>query len=105
MDNARRKFMMNSSLALLGAHSLANHSFGAEYGKEYEEGFKSAGSDEVLDDISRKQPPTMVTIFLRGGADALQALVPYGDPMSVHPVSTYVNRPANDSPRCIEVAA
>jgi uncharacterized protein (DUF1501 family) len=27
-----------------------------------------------------KQRPTLVTIFLRGGADALNAIVPYGDP-------------------------
>jgi putative SOS response-associated peptidase YedK len=38
--------------------------------------------------------------------DTREALLrPYDGPMSVHPVSTYVNRPANDSPRCIEVAA
>lgn len=41
-----------------------------------------------------------------GEVDSLEALLlPYDGPMSVHPVSTYVNRPANDSPRCIEVAA
>ena len=40
----------------------------------------SANSSPVDDAVSlEKQRPTLVTIFLRGGADSLNAFVPYGD--------------------------
>src|SRR5690349_18034520 len=43
------------------------------------------GADEApvnivkADGAADRQKPTIVTIFLRGGADALNAIVPYGD--------------------------
>jgi len=54
-------------------------------------------------------PPESIGIWLDPATDpaALRALLgPYpGDNLRVHPVSTLVNSPRNDSPECIEPAA
>ncbi len=45
-------------------------------------------------------PPDARDAWLAGG-DVPLAPYPAGD-MTAHPVSTHVNRPANDDPRCVE---
>jgi uncharacterized protein (DUF1501 family) len=69
MDATRRQFLQNSSAALVAASA---GSVFAQQGSE---------SDFSTDDhsLDKKQAPTLVSIYLRGGADSLSMLVPAAD--------------------------
>ena len=74
--SSRRDFLKSSGLVIMAgaagyltADQFVNAQF-VNYGAE-----KKAGSGDS------RQRPTLVTIFLRGGADAVNAIVPYGDPL------------------------
>ncbi len=77
MNASRRDFLKSSSL-VIGASAAAGFTasqkplFGAD--TEDPEYSKKKGWNQ-------KDMPTLVTIFLRGGADALNVLVPFGDPL------------------------
>lgn len=65
MPTTRRRFLQTSGSALVGASAMMSpeHSLGA--------------GDANKDGPNK---PTLVVIYLRGGADPLHAIVPYGDP-------------------------
>jgi uncharacterized protein (DUF1501 family) len=66
------QFVRGAGPFSLGGSSKGNGEGGAS---------STAKSSPVDDAVSlEKQRPTLVTIFLRGGADSLNAFVPYGDP-------------------------
>src|ERR1700733_15009067 len=70
--STRRDFLKASGLVVMAGSAgfLGTDQF--IYGQDESTGpVKSAGDE--------RQKPTLVTIFLRGGADALNAVVPYGD--------------------------
>jgi uncharacterized protein (DUF1501 family) len=76
MSQSRRDFLKSSGLVImagaagyLGTEQFVRGQF-ANYGASH----PGATADS-------RQRPTLVTIFLRGGADALNAFVPYGDPL------------------------
>src|ERR1700744_5346828 len=73
--SSRRDFLKASGLMVMAgaAGYLGTEQFGKGQFVNY--GSKNAG------DPKNRQRPTLVTIFLRGGADALNAIVPYGDPL------------------------
>ena len=75
MSNAsRREFLKSSGMVILagsGGFFTAEQFLHAQA-----TGIPGAGA---VDDDRNK--PTLVTIFLRGGADSLNAFVPYGDPL------------------------
>jgi uncharacterized protein (DUF1501 family) len=74
MYNSRRDFLKASGLVVMAG---AGGYLGTEqfiYGAD-----DSAVSVKPQGSLDAKQRPTIVTIFLRGGADALNAIVPYGD--------------------------
>ena len=73
MYNSRRDFLKASGLVVMAgaAGFLGTEQF--VYGLD-DSPVKAKSTDD-------KQRPTLVTIFLRGGCDALQAFVPVGDPM------------------------
>jgi uncharacterized protein (DUF1501 family) len=75
MSNAsRREFLKSSGMVILAG---AGGFFSAEqFLAAQSTGIPGAGT--VSDDRNK---PTLVTIFLRGGADSLNAIVPYGDPL------------------------
>src|SRR5579864_2973488 len=72
MSTSRRDFLKSSGLVVMagatGFLGLDQFVYGKDDGNPI-----SAGSD--------KQKATLVTIFLRGGADSLHVFVPYGDPL------------------------
>jgi uncharacterized protein (DUF1501 family) len=71
---SRREFLKSSGMVILagsGGFFTAEQFLHAQA-----TGIPGAGS--VEDDRNK---PTLVTIFLRGGADSLNAIVPYGDPL------------------------
>lgn len=75
MTASRRDFLRNSGLVVMaGAGFLTTDQWlrGADAGS-------SPGSTRSDSEGDRRETPTVVTIFLRGGADALNALVPYGE--------------------------
>ena len=74
--SSRRDFLKASGLVIMAGAAgylttdqFVNAQF-VNYGAEK----KNASADS-------RQRPTLVTIFLRGGADAVNAFVPYGDPL------------------------
>ncbi len=74
--SSRRDFLKASGLVIMAgaagyltSDQFVNAQF-VNYGAE-----KKNGSGDS------RQRPTLVTIFLRGGADAVNAIVPYGDPL------------------------
>jgi uncharacterized protein (DUF1501 family) len=79
----RRDFLKNSGMVIMGgaAGFFTAEQFvrGADLAVNGAAGDKTspAGDPNV---IGEKQRPTLVTIFLRGGADSLNAFVPYADP-------------------------
>ena len=66
MTTTRRQFIEHSGAALLGASALVSAA----------PRVLAAGKTDDL-----KSRPTLVVVYLRGGADALQVIVPYGDPL------------------------
>ena len=77
MTTSRRDFMKQSTSAIVGTSALGvapQFLFGAEQ--------KAA-----------RRRPTLVVIYLRGGADSLNTIVPFGDPMY------YQHRPSIGIPR------
>ena len=91
MDSTRRDFLRSSGLVIMGgaAGFLTAEQF--VYGQEnpFSLGAKAnvpkVGPEKEMSPAEQKamlekQRPTLVTIFLRGGADSLNAFVPYGDP-------------------------
>ncbi len=76
MNNAsRREFLKSSGMVILAGAGGAFLSPG-QFLAAQTTGIPGAGA---IDDDRNK--PTLVTIFLRGGADSLNAFVPYGDPL------------------------
>ena len=67
----RRQFLHNTSAAIAAA-SAAN--VFAQNNPDYE-------SDSPKNTLDNKQMPTIVSVYLRGGADSLSMLVPKGDDM------------------------
>ncbi len=91
MDSKRRDFLKSSGMVIMGGaagfftaeqfvrgegpFSLGSSKVGGNVG-----GASGEKTSPVDDAVSlAKQRPTLVTIFLRGGADSLNAFVPYGD--------------------------
>ena len=74
MSTSRRDFLRASGLVVMAGSSgfLGLDQF--LYGQDDASPVKAAADAD-------RQKPTLVTIFLRGGADALHALVPFGDPL------------------------
>src|SRR4051812_6809633 len=75
-NTSRREFLKSSGLVILAGAGGAfltpeQYLFAKATG-----GIPGGGT---VDDDRNK--PTLVTIFLRGGADSLNAFVPYGDPL------------------------
>ena len=67
MSPTRRQFMKESGSTLLGAAALGHLAPQLLFAE-----------DEPKDGPS---PPTLVAVYLRGGADSLNSIVPYGDPL------------------------
>ena len=99
MDSTRRDFLRNSGLVIMGGAAGfmtaeqfvrgadAPFTLGSSKSKmAAEEGTAGSsipdGKSSPADQTAglEKQRPTLVTIFLRGGADAMNTIVPYGDP-------------------------
>lgn len=92
MDSTRRDFLKSSGLVIMGgaAGFLTADQF--VYGQDNpfslgkaKANIPQTGPEKELSPaeakaLAEKQRPTLVTIFLRGGADSLNAFVPYGDP-------------------------
>jgi uncharacterized protein (DUF1501 family) len=72
---SRREFLKSSGLVIMAGAGGAFFT-PEQFLMAQASGIPGAGS---VDDDRNK--PTLVTIFLRGGADSLNALVPYGDPL------------------------
>jgi uncharacterized protein (DUF1501 family) len=93
MSVSRRDFLRNSGLAVMAGGTvltteqwLAGADLQADFKKQLQSGSVPAASssDAPLETGSaakdkRLETPTLVTIFLRGGADALNAVVPWVD--------------------------
>jgi uncharacterized protein (DUF1501 family) len=74
MSQSRRDFLKSSGLVIMAG---AAGYMGAD---EFVRGqFANYGATHGGMDADARQRPTLVTIFLRGGCDALNAFVPYGD--------------------------
>ena len=73
--SSRRDFLKNSGLVVMGgaAGFLSVDKFAQGYD------FYGKGDPQDKKVADRPQPPTLVTIFLRGGADMLNTFVPFGD--------------------------
>ena len=74
MSTSRRDFLRASGMAIMAGAGLVST-----------EGFllgnpATLGGDGNVSPDPERQKPTLVTIFLRGGADSLNAFVPAGDP-------------------------
>ncbi len=102
MDSTRRDFLKSSGLVIMAGSAgfLTADQFvrgaDAPFNLGSNKNKMEQAADEKLGAIGKsglgdksspietggeeKQRPTLVTIFLRGGADAMNALVPYGDP-------------------------
>ena len=77
MSNAsRREFLKSSGMVILAGAGGAFFTPEQFLYAQATDGIPGAGA---IDDDRNK--PTLVTIFLRGGADSLNAFVPYGDPL------------------------
>src|SRR5215218_9499177 len=78
MSNAssRRDFLKASGMVVMAG---AAGYFGFEQMVRAAEAAQQAGASSADADYDR-QKATLVTIFLRGGADTLNAFVPYADP-------------------------
>lgn len=93
--SSRRDFLRNSGLVIMGG--AAGFMTAEQFVRGAEPSFKLGGtggpalgggtatgdaksSPADAGATEEKQRPTLVTIFLRGGADAMNALVPFGDP-------------------------
>jgi uncharacterized protein (DUF1501 family) len=76
MSNTRRDFIKSSGLVVMAgaAGFLTTEQFAAGY-DFYGKGDQAKEKTKA----DRPQPPTLVTIFLRGGADMLNTFVPFGD--------------------------
>ena len=66
MAPTRREFIKQSGSVLAGATGIG--AFGPQM-------FYGSSKNEA------EQPPTLIVLYLRGGADPLNAIVPYGDPL------------------------
>lgn len=78
MSNAsRRDFLRSSGMVVMGG---AAGYFGFEQLVRAAQAAQDAGVASSADADYDRQKPTLVTIFLRGGADSLNAFVPYADP-------------------------
>src|SRR5688572_14032177 len=77
MSNAsRREFLKSSGMVILAGAGGAFMTPEQFLLAQAADGIPGSGA---IDDDRNK--PTLVTIFLRGGADSLNAFVPYGDPL------------------------
>jgi uncharacterized protein (DUF1501 family) len=77
MSASRRDFLKNSGLVVMaGAAGVLS---AEQVAKAYD--FYGKGDPQDKKKSDRPQPPTLVTIFLRGGADMLNTFVPFGDPL------------------------
>jgi uncharacterized protein (DUF1501 family) len=74
MSQSRRDFLKSSGLVIMAGAA------GYLSADQFVRGqFANYGASHPGATASSRQRPTLVTIFLRGGADALNAFVPYGD--------------------------
>jgi len=74
MSASRRDFLKASGLVVMAG---ASGYMGLD---QFVRGAADDGTASLKANEER-QKPTIVTIFLRGGADALHAIVPFGDPL------------------------
>lgn len=91
MSSSRRDFLRNSGLAVMAGGTmvsadqwLAGADLEDSLRKKFQDGKasepKAAAASEAAGAKDRRlEVPTLVTIFLRGGCDALNAVVPYAD--------------------------
>ena len=92
MSSSRRDFLRNSGLAVMAGGTLltadqwvAGADLEESLKKKFQEGGPAAAaggstaSESTGPRDKRLELPTLVTIFLRGGCDALNAIVPYAD--------------------------
>src|SRR5688572_1451009 len=96
MGGSRRDFLKNSGLVVMTAAGgfmtqqqwLSGADAEMDFRKRFEGGGGTPSTNPSSPSGSSAQPqgrdkrletPTIVTIFLRGGADSLNAFVPYGD--------------------------
>jgi len=79
MSNAssRRDFLRNSGMVVMAG---AAGYFGFDQLVRAAETAQQSGNSSSASADYDRQKPTLVTIFLRGGADSLNAFVPYADP-------------------------
>ena len=117
MGVSRRDFLKNSGLVVMaGSAYLTTEQWlrGDDGSKDFLKKFdgkalptapNASSAAEAARD-SRLEAPTIVTIFLRGGCDSLNAIVPYGDdgyyrpaPASPSPSSPRTARPSSSSTR------
>ena len=67
----------------------------------------TTSANEIVAPVHHRMPvilgPRAFDPWLAGDAVELGAFPP--EAMTLHPVSTLVNRPANDGPRCVEAVA
>ena len=98
MDATRREFMQKSGAALLGASAIGAlaQPTGAQEA-DYDLESASQRSD-------RPKRPTMVVVYLRGGADPLNVIVPHGDPVyyNVRPTIAIPGQAQGDVPGVIK---
>ena len=77
MSASRRDFLKKSGLVVMagaaGFMSVDKYALGYD--------FNDKGGSQDKKTADRPQAPTLVTIFLRGGADMLNTFVPFGDPL------------------------
>ena len=73
-NTSRREFLKSSGMVILAGSGWF---FTAEQFLHAQAGDGIPGAGAIDDDRNK---PTLVTIFLRGGCDSLNAFVPYGDP-------------------------
>jgi uncharacterized protein (DUF1501 family) len=73
-NSSRRDFLKNSGMCIMAGGA------GVVGGEQFLRGAQLAnGNDAPAEADPDRQKPTLVTIFLRGGADALNAIIPVGD--------------------------
>ncbi len=74
--SSRRDFLKSSGMVIMAGaagYFTADQFVNAQ--------FVNYGAGKKTGSAESRQRPTLVTIFLRGGADAMNAIVPYGDPL------------------------
>jgi uncharacterized protein (DUF1501 family) len=116
VDSRRRDFLRSSGLVIMGgaAGFLTAEQFVRGEGPfqlgSNKGGTSSGTSNERTSPVDNtvseeKQRPTLVTIFLRGGADSLNAIVPYADPnyYKLRPSIAITEKGAKGAPGLVKI--